>query len=139
MSNKYGNDLILFDGDLSISAKGDLASTNDYEKTQAVPFAGYYNIIFSVFNRINTVTGELPIHPTYGSRIPAIVSTPAKQEFIELLRQELSEALLQDPRVSEVLTTNIIVDGSKVSAKSEVVLTGRSDSSVFIFPNFYIE
>lgn len=139
MTYKYGNDLILFNGDLAISARGDLASTNDYEKTQSVPFDGYYNIIFSVFNRINTVVGELPIHPDYGSKLPLLVSKPGKQEFIDNLKNEINNALLQDQRISEVITSEISINGSFVSVKSEVVLTGRSDSSVFIFPNFYIE
>lgn len=139
MSNKYGNDLILFNGDLAISARGDLASTNDYEKTQSVPFDGYYNIIFSVFNRINTVVGELPIHPDYGSKLPLLVSKPGKQEFIDNLKNEINNALLQDQRISEVITSEVSISGNFVSVKSEVVLTGRSDSSVFIFPNFYIE
>jgi len=139
MSNKYGNDLILFNGDLAISARGDLSTSTDYEKTQSVPFAGYYNIIFSVFNRINTIVGELPIHPEYGSKLPLLVSTPGKQEFVDNLRNEINDALLQDQRISQVITSEVNISGSFVSVKSEVVLTGRADSSVFIFPNFYIE
>lgn len=139
MSSKYGNDLILFDGDLVVSARGDLATSTDYEKTQSVPFAGYYNIIFSVFNRINTVVGELPVHPDYGSRLPLLVSTPGKQEFVENVKEAINDALSQDSRISEVITSEVIINGSTVSVKSEVVLTGRADSSVFIFPNFYIE
>lgn len=139
MSKKYGNDLIIFDGDLIVSARGDLASTNDYEKTQTVPFAGYYNIIFSALNRVGTVIGELPIHPEYGTQIPLLVSTPNKYDLPERIREELSTALLQDPRISEVITTDIIVDGSKISATAEVVLIGKTESSVFVFPNFYIE
>lgn len=139
MSNKYGNDLILFDGDLVVSARGDLASTNDYEKTQSVPFEGYYNIIFSAFNRINTVVGELFIHPDYGSSVPLIVSSPNMQKTVDRLKEELKSALLQDPRIASVLMVNVVSDGNKITSKAEVVLTGRSDSSVFIFPNFYVE
>jgi phage baseplate assembly protein W len=139
MSKKYGNDLIIFDGDLIVSARGDLASTNDYEKTQITPFDGYYNIIFSALNRVGTVVGELPLHPEYGTQIPLLVSTPNKYDLAERIKEELSVALLQDPRISEVITTDIIVDGSKISTTAEVVLIGKTESSVFVFPNFYIE
>jgi phage baseplate assembly protein W len=139
MSKKYGNDLIIFDGDLVISARGDLAGTKDYEKTQVVPFEGYYNVIFSTLNRIGTIVGELPIHPEYGTQIPLLVSTPGKPEIVDKITQELSESLLQDPRISEVITTDVSIDNNKVSARAEVILIGKTESSVFIFPNFYIE
>jgi phage baseplate assembly protein W len=139
MSKKYGNDLIIFDGDLVISARGDFASTNEYEKTQVTPFDGYYNIIFSALNRVGTVVGELPLHPEYGTQIPLLVSTPNKSDLVERIKEELSVALLQDPRISEVITTDIIVDGSKISVTAEVDLIGKTESSIFIFPNFYIE
>jgi phage baseplate assembly protein W len=92
-----------------------------------------------MFNRINTIVGELPIHPEYGSKLPLLVSTPGKQEFVDNLRNEINDALLQDQRISQVITSEVNISGSFVSVKSEVVLTGRADSSVFIFPNFYIE
>jgi phage baseplate assembly protein W len=137
--SKYGNDIIIFNGDLVVSARGDLAGTNDYEKTQVVPFEGYYNVIFSTLNRIGTIIGELPIHPEYGTQIPLLVSTPGKPDILDKIREELAESLLQDPRISEVITTDVTINGSKVSARAEVILIGKIESSVFIFPNFYIE
>lgn len=139
MSKKYGNDLIIFNGDLIISARGDFADTNDYEKTQVAPFEGYYNVIFATLNRIGTIIGELPIHPEYGTEIPLLVSKPGKTDLVERIEEILSESLLQDPRISEVITTDAQIDGSKVSSRAEVVLIGKTESSVFIFPNFYIE
>lgn len=139
MSNKYGNDLILFDGDLVVSSRGDLATTNDYEKSQTPLFEGYYNIIFSLFNRINTIVGELPLHPEYGTLVPLLVSTPANRDIQKKLEEELTQALLQDPRISDVIVTEVSVDGNKVSSRAEVILTGKANSSIFIFPNFYIE
>lgn len=139
MSNKYGNDLMVFDGDLVISARSDLASSTDYEKGQDAPFEGYYNIIFSVFNRLNTVKGELPIHQDYGSNLPILVSSPNSPITAQAIRNEFQTVLLDDPRIAQVNLINIEQIDNKIGVTAEVVLTGKSDSSIFIFPNFYIE
>jgi phage baseplate assembly protein W len=139
MSNKYGNDLILFDGDIAISPRGDLSTSNDYEKNNLTPFPGYYNMIFSIFNRLGTVRGELFIHPDYGSKIPLIISTPNNPNAAELIREAFTELLEEDSRVEQVNNIDIQQVGNKVSVNANVFLTGRSESATFVFPNFYIE
>ena len=66
----FGNDFILKDGDLVFSPNSDLFTTRDYERNNSSTskFDGYYNIIFSVYNRLNTVLGEIPFHPDYDWR-----------------------------------------------------------------------
>lgn len=139
MNNKYGNDLILFDGDINISPRGDLSTSNDYEKSNTPPFAGYYNMIFSIFNRLSTVKGEMPIHPEYGSKIPLIVSTPNNPDAVDLIREAFTELLEDDSRIEEVNSINIEQIDNKISVNANVFLTGRSESATFVFPNFYIE
>jgi phage baseplate assembly protein W len=139
MSNKYGNDVIIFDGDLAVSAKGDLLTATDYENTVGSLFEGYYNIIFSVFNRLNTVIGELPLHPDYGSNLPIIVSSPNNSAAIESVRKAFEDLLNSDSRVESVDLVNINQSGDKISVTANLLLTGRAESSVFVFPNFYIQ
>jgi phage baseplate assembly protein W len=139
MNNKYGNDIIIFDGDLSISSKGDLLTASDYESTVNSPFEGYYNIIFSIFNRLNTVIGELPLHPEYGSNLPIIISSPNNGAAIESIRKSFEDLLNGDPRIDSVDLVNINQSGDKISVTANILLTGRAESSVFVFPNFYIQ
>jgi len=139
MSNKYGNDLIIFDGDIAISPRGDLSTSNDYEKNNITPFPGYYNMIFSIFNRLSTVKGEMPIHPEYGSKIPLLVSTPNNPDAVELIREAFFELLEDDSRIEKINSIDIQQVDNKVSVNANVFLTGRSESATFVFPNFYIE
>lgn len=139
MNNKYGNDLLLFDGDITISPRGDLSTSNDYEKNSGSPFPGYYNIIFSIFNRLSTVRGELFTHPDYGSKIPLIVSTPNNPDAVNLIREAFVELLEDDSRIEQVNNIDIQQIENKISVSVNVFLTGRSESATFVFPNFYIE
>lgn len=139
MTDKYGNDVIIFDGDLVISPKGDLLTATDYENTVGSKFKGYYNIIFSVFNRLNTIIGELPIHPEYGSNLPLAVSSPNNSATLESIRKSFEDLLISDSRIQEVnLVTAKQID-NKISITANVLLTGKAESSVFVFPNFYIQ
>jgi phage baseplate assembly protein W len=139
MSNKYGNDLILFDGDIAISPRGDLSTTSDYENSNQTPFPGYYNMVFSIFNRLSTVRGEMFIHPDYGSKIPLIISTPNNPDAANLIREAFIELLEDDSRIEQVNDIDVQQIDNKISVSANVFLTGRSESATFVFPNFYIE
>lgn len=137
--SKYGNDVIIFDGDLTVSAKGDLLTATDYENTVGAKFDGYYNIIFSVFNRLNTVIGELPIHPDYGSNLPLIVSSPNNGAAVDSIRRAFEDLLLSDSRIESVDLIDVKQVDNKIAVTANVLLTGRAESSVFVFPNFFIQ
>lgn len=139
MINKYGNDIIIFDGDFAVSAKGDISTASDYENTVGSLFEGYYNIIFSVFNRLNTVIGEIPLHPEYGSNLPVVVSKPNNASSIESIRKAFEDLLNSDSRIESVDLIDIKQSGNKISVTANLLLTGRAESSVFVFPNFFIE
>lgn len=139
MTDKYGNDLIIFDGDIVVSAKGDLLTAADYENTVGTKFNGYYNIIFSIFNRLNTVIGELPLHPEYGSSLPLAVSKPNNSASIESVRKAFEDLLLSDSRIQAVDLIKVQQTDNKISVTANVLLTGKAESSVFVFPNFYIQ
>lgn len=139
MSNKYGNDILIFDGDFVSSAKGDLSTAIDYEKSNVFRFEGYYNMIFSIFNRLNTIRGEMPLHPEYGSSLPLLISKVNNISNNQSIIDAFNELLLDDPRIEEVESISIENIGNKVSVAATIKLTGKSESSVFVFPNFYIE
>ncbi len=137
----FGNDLILKDGDLVFAPNADLLTTRDYENNNqsTTKFDGYYNIIFSVFNRLNTVQGEIPFHPDYGTSLPLLVSKPNTKSMSELIKSEFYKVLEQDPRISKIISVTSESSGNQLNVKAELLLIGKSESSVFIFPNFFIE
>jgi phage baseplate assembly protein W len=137
--SKYGNDLLLFDGDLSISSRGDLFTTTDYEKSTTAPFEGYYNVIFAVFNRLGTVRGELLLHEDYGSELPLLVSTPNTPLLLKSIEDTFKEIINEDPRVESVDLVQASQSGNMVSVIAHLKLNGKAENTVFIFPNFYIE
>jgi phage baseplate assembly protein W len=137
--SKYGNDILLFDGDLAISPRGDLFTTIDYERTTNPPFEGYYNMIFSIFNRLNTVRGELIMHEEYGSELPILVSQPNNDVTLNTVRAVFEEIINEDPRVEEVNLVEVTQKENKISVTANLKLNGKAENTVFIFPNFYIE
>jgi phage baseplate assembly protein W len=137
--DKYGNDLILKDGDFVFKSRGDFMTTDDYEQAQEfVPFKGHSNIIFSTFNRLTTVLGEIPFHPDYGSNLPLLVSKNNNQDLKSKILVEMYNVLEQDPRIEDIVDIEVNQNGRYFNMKAELLLTGKSDSSVFIFPNFFI-
>lgn len=140
-SSDYGNDLVLFDDDLVLGANGDFFTSSDYEANNPTQtrFDGYYNIIFSAFNRLNTIRGEIPFHPEYGSSLALLVSRPNNKITADLIKQEFTDGLKSDPRIREVKRVDVEHSGNQMSVKAELVLSGKSESSIFVFPNFFIE
>lgn len=137
--DKYGNDLLLKDGDLIFTSRGDFMTTDDYESAlDFVPFKGYSNIIFSTYNRLSTVIGEIPFHPDYGSNLPLMVSKNNSGDLKSKIEKEMFAVLEQDPRIKDIINIQINQNGRSFNIKAELLLTGKSDSSVFIFPNFFI-
>ena len=137
--DKYGNDLLLKDGDLIFTSRGDFMTTDDYETAlDFVPFKGHSNIIFSTYNRLTTVIGEIPFHPDYGSNLPLLVSKNNSPDLRTKIETEMYRTLEQDPRIKDIISIDVKQDGKYFNMKAELLLTGKSDSSVFIFPNFFI-
>lgn len=137
--DKYGNDLLLKDGDLIFTSRGDFMTTDDYEAAlDFVPFKGHSNIIFSTYNRLTTVIGEIPFHPDYGSNLPLLVSKNNSPDLRTKIENEMYRTLEQDPRIKDIISIDVKQDGKYFNIKAELLLTGKSDSSVFVFPNFFI-
>lgn len=137
--SKYGNDILLFNGDFTTSYRGDLFTASDYEKMANAPFEGYYNVIFSMFNRLGTVRGELVLHEEYGSELPILVSNPNSPILLKTIEELFLGIAGEDPRVEEVELVEAVQNGNTVSVRASLRLNGKAENTVFIFPNFYIE
>ena len=63
----YGNDLLLKNGDFLFGANGDLFTIDDYEKKNqdSAKFKGYFNILFSLTDRLLTIKGDNVFHSSY--------------------------------------------------------------------------
>lgn len=140
--NSYGIDLVTLDGDLILTDAGDFLTTTDYQNSvdpDGTKFDGYYGIVFSVFNRLNTIQGEIPFHPEYGTGLQLLVSKPNNDATAEQIKQAFYQVLEQDPRIQDIISVIVEQQGSQANVKAELLLTGKAESSIFIFPNFFIE
>lgn len=139
MSNRFGNDLILNDGDI-VTTNGDLYTASDYEKANASEsrFDGYHNIMFSLFDRIMSVKGDNVFHSSYGSDIQSLVSSPNSANSNNVLADSVRNSILQDPRVSDVASVNVTQNGNRVTINVSVVLFGRNSVDEFVYPNIVL-
>lgn len=84
-------DLSFEDGDLGVTASGDLAIAE-----------GFTNLRQAFYNRMVTIAGSLLHRPRYGVGLPSlqneILDLPKRQE----IANRMEENLLQDPRFSEI-------------------------------------
>ena len=136
----YGNDIILKDGDLIAGANGDLYTARDYEgkNTESTKFEGYYNILFSLTDALLTLEGDNVFHPTYGSKLYNLLSTPNSQNLKNAVKETVKESILKDSRVADVTFVQVEQKDSEISVKASVTLKGSSEVVDFIFPNFVI-
>lgn len=137
----YGNDLILQDGDIIPTAKGEVYTAEDYEKVRgsSTLFPGYYQMIFAIASALFTVRGDIAYHPEYGSDLPFVVGLNASKNLTKLIEDSVTSVALADPRIKSVESVIADYDGSTASVKANLVLSGRTTSSQFVFPNIVIE
>ena len=61
------------------------------------------NLIQAIINRLKTQIGETELHPNYGSRLPELIGTNPTDLTLSIVRMHVREALLQEPRVAEIV------------------------------------
>jgi len=141
--NRYGNDIILKDGDFVTTNNGDLFTCSDYEKTvtteESQPkFEGYYNVLFSLTDRLLTLKGDNIFHEQYGSDLYNLLSRPNSNDLSQSLRNSISECLLKDDRVKEISSIVVEQKDNKVFISADIVLIGSDEISRFVFPSFIV-
>lgn len=136
--NRFGSDILVNNGDIVVSPTGDLFTTDDSDaiNSLSVKFPGYYNMLYSLLDRLNTVRGSNHFHPDYGSKLHELLSSPNDASFVDYVSREIEETILQDPRVSKVESVVITQSNDTISARVSATLIGSEQSVEFVFPNF---
>jgi len=128
---RMGQDILM---DIGINDDVLISSTSDFK----IAF-GTTNLAQAVVNRLRTAVGELELHPDYGCRLATLIGTIANEFTLNLARQHIREALLQEPRIKTInKITTTFTDASKNVIQCEVLLT-PIDSEVplnIIYPFF---
>ena len=62
------------------------------------------NAAQAIVNRFRTNVAELTLHPLYGCRLPRMIGDPSRENTLSLVKMHVRDALLQEPRVAEILT-----------------------------------
>ena len=143
--NRFGTDFILDDDyDIVFDNNGDIMTTMDYENQKVlsgvnVPYTGYYSVLRSLYNLLMTDREEYPFDPPYGCGLQKILSSNITPEFLSNVRQVITEALEDDPKVQSVTSVvPEIVGGNMLFVKVSVKLVGDDTVSEMIFPEIVI-
>lgn len=116
----YGRDLLGELGDLAVASNGDLDMVEGVE-----------NVIQAVKIKFGTEQGELPTHPTFGAKYP--VGTKVTLVTIQEFAINSRRTFKQDPRVEDVRSMNIWVEGDVVYTDSRIKLVGSGTEVPFTF------
>jgi len=112
---------VLLGVDLSLSDAGDLEAntgTQDWRTT-----SGIANLQQSLRHRLLTRKGELAYRPHYGSNLDAHIGHPLDHARVSLVRLEVIEVLLSDPRIRSLpsVTVQHAIDALHITAQCEVI------------------
>ena len=112
---------VLLGVDLSLSNAGDLESNTGTKDWRTK--SGIANLQQALRHRLMTRKGELAYHPSYGSNIEAHIGHPLDHARVSLVRLEVIESLLSDPRLRSVPMVSVEhdVDHLKIEAQCEVI------------------
>lgn len=101
------------DDDLKISSTSDLTAVT-----------GRMNLTQAIVNRLRTAPGELTLHPDYGCRLVLLIGTVPNEFTLNLAKQHIREALLQEPRVKTIDSIKTsFSDSSKKVMECEIEVT----------------
>jgi len=94
------------DGDLLVAPTGDLQIAHDEDVLRQ-----------DILDRLATLPGELPAHPTWGCRIKSLLGAPDTPRTRMLAKRYLREALEDEPRVEDA---SILVQQVGFTAEEKV-------------------
>ena len=117
---------VLLGVDLLVTSMGDLQvnyGSGDVRVVQGVP-----NLQQALLYRLLTRKGELPHHPEYGSNLQLHVGKVLDDTRVNLIRLEVMQTLLADPRVKEVQYLQVQTDADAVNIDGSLGVIGQSDS-----------
>ena len=112
VTDLYGTDLDLSDGQLHANAAGDL-----------LLISGAPNLTQAINHRLDTHCGELLFHPAYGSQIYELRGEPAGPATNQLAAGYTERAIRADTRIVGVQNVSATVIGDVTSAKATAIAT----------------
>jgi len=129
---RMGYDLFM---DVIQNSDVQISATSDFKIA-----SGSANLSQAIINRVRTMVGELDLHPYYGCRLPSLIGTTPNAFTLQLARQYIREALIQEPRVAEILSIDVTYSNSlKNELKIEVqVLPIETEEPLNIIWPFFI-
>jgi phage baseplate assembly protein W len=76
---------------------------------EATTVSGALNLVQALTMRLLVHRGELSglSHPRYGSRVRELIGQPLTRPNLDLLRRHVRVALLDDPRVREIVSLHV--------------------------------
>jgi hypothetical protein len=101
----FGVDIYIKDGEFAASAEGSV----DLKRV-----AGSENLVQALTNRLNTRKPFYPYHDEYGSNLPLYIGEKNDPKRQDLIRVDCKETCLLDPRISELQSFKMVVDGDLV-------------------------
>ena len=81
------------------------------------------NLKQAIINRLRTGKGELILHPDYGSHLPELLGTVPTEETLLLAKAYVKEALLQEPRISEIRSIYVYFPDNTLRQQVDVEIT----------------
>ncbi|MDO8357325.1 MAG: DUF2634 domain-containing protein [Nitrospirota bacterium] len=117
---------VLLGVDLLTTSIGDLQvnyGTGDLSTVQGVP-----NLQQAVQHRLMTRKGELPHHPEYGSNLPLHIGHVLDQSRVNVIRMEILQTLLADPRIKEIKRLDVSTDADAVHIVGSLGVIGQHDA-----------
>lgn len=117
-----GRDIQLVNNDVEFSNSNDFA------------FATFRsNILQAIKNRLLTSIGELKEHTKYGSDLPDLINQKRIADSSNLIRRAIRTALLQDPRIEEVINVSVFLEKNiyRVNIQLKVIKNDNNLNLIF--------
>lgn len=134
-----GNVVALTLSDIVDALGVDIALTSHGQKTVAADgdvqtVSGIANLKQAIKFRINTVPGELGMHPGYGCMIQFYLGTAQSAAWADLVQSLIHDCLLQDPRINTVDSITYVQKGDAGFVNVQVTVSESSHVLSDIFP-----
>lgn len=112
-----------FKRDLEMGSDGDIIvdDANDDLRTEG----GIANLKGALNRRLQIERGELSYHPRYGSLLQTLPGETGDVRLIARARIESIQAMLQDPRLSQLLSLTAEIDSDVMDIRAEISVEGR--------------
>ena len=91
-----------------------------------VLLSGLNNLRAAIYRRLITRPGEYKFVPDYGVGVPSYVKKRANSTTVDQLRVAITEQLLRETRIEEIVDVAIEVDGDSIKIGLIVRAAGRA-------------